>query len=635
MEDLIIHGDVYAGLQELPDNAVRLAITSPPYWRQRDYGFEGQVGRESTPEAYIGRLSMIFDLLREKLTDDGVFFLNVGDKYLPKYGKSHLLQLPYRLASEMVRRGWHLLDVLIWYKPNHMPSPAKDRFTNTYEPVLVFSKSPQSIYVRKSPVLKIRLEQTPWKHTAVFPESLVRALLERVRLKRGDIVLDPFAGTGTVAVVISEDRGRRIPEIGWIMVEGCEEFVSVILSRVGPANVMKVYYEPYEWSPVEEIRLPEVEPLVVTTDPRGEVHIVSGEEFTGLLKGMTTSRFKEFHREDALYLFGVKDWSLEHLCYPAAMLREGYVLRNMLVSYNSGKWFPIFVFARDTKRVRYRFDLDALRLSPKTEAKYRYDPRGMEVRDAASKRRRRGVVVEVVERYEDGFPRVAVVEWFGGERTAEAVVHPSTEPRLRFRCPRCGDLVPDYDPLGENMCLNCGLKLWESEDTLPLVEEGSLEPLTPVKLEFNGSKVARNSKFLSLDRENWGASPGARKLVLGDFFIRTRLYNVEQPIFARYLNILRKAKGLTIKDVASRFPPEYKHTVGHWFRRDFGGSLPLIEDVRKLKGILGPHPILDALIKTGLRYSTVRPHPKGRNPGDFIEGMNEDDLMKYLAKLYI
>ncbi|MGC8622248.1 MAG: DNA-methyltransferase, partial [Caldisphaera sp.] len=170
MKDTILYGDVYAALGHLENNSIAAAITSPPYWKQRDYKFKGQIGQEKTPEEYIGRLVVIFNRLRQKLREDGVFFLNIGDKYLNQYGKSHLLQIPYRLAYHMVKDGWLLEDIIIWYKPNHMPSSVEDRFTNTYEPVLVFTKNKENIYLKKtSNVLKIPLQPTPWKHTAVYP----------------------------------------------------------------------------------------------------------------------------------------------------------------------------------------------------------------------------------------------------------------------------------------------------------------------------------------------------------------------------------------------------------------------------------------------------------------------------------
>ncbi len=73
MRDVILHGDVFACLDKLEDNSVAVAITSPPYWKQRDYGFEGQIGQENTSEEYIGRLVIIFNKLRQKLRKDGVF----------------------------------------------------------------------------------------------------------------------------------------------------------------------------------------------------------------------------------------------------------------------------------------------------------------------------------------------------------------------------------------------------------------------------------------------------------------------------------------------------------------------------------------------------------------------------------
>ncbi len=627
VKNLLLHGDVYAALKRIPSESVRLAVTSPPYWKQRDYGFEGQIGQERTPEDYIGRLATIFDLLREKMAPDGVFFLNVGDKYLPKYGKSHLLQIPYRLAREMVRRGWHLRDIIIWYKVNHMPSPARDRFTNTHEPVLVLTKSEESAYVGGSSVIKVRLEQTPWRHTAVFPKGLVRELIGRVRLRDGDTVLDPFAGTGTVAAVVEEmGAGAR-----WILIERGGEFVEIIRRRVGDFEEVRVDEESYGWEPAGFVDLPAIDPTVLRNDPRGEIHVApDSSTFASILRGMTTEEFLSSHREDALFLLGVREWRLEDLCLPSAMLKYGYVLRNMVIVSQGDGWFPIFVMARDTKRVSYRFNLDALRLSPKTRESYRADPIGMEVRDSVSKVRRRGTVVRVLGRYGDGFVREVEVEWSDGSLSREFVLHPRSEALVDLRCPICGAPL-EFDPL-DGRCPHCGSRLWTDVSTLPRIETRVTRPEGPVRL-VSGASGSGNSKFSELDRINWGASPGARKLVLGDYFVRGRLFRVEQAVAASYLNVLRRERGLRVRDIVEAFSPSYRHTVGHWFRRDFGGSLPLMEDLEVLERLLGPHEIFDVLRRTCLRYSTVRPHPKGRNPGDYLE-MSEDEVIEYLGRLF-
>ena len=111
--DRILHGDVFAGLERLEDNSISVVITSPPYWHQRDYGFDDQIGQEETPEGFMGHLIAIFSKLKEKLTDDGVFFLNIGDKYEgDRYGTSYLQMIPYRLAFHMVKSGWILEDII-------------------------------------------------------------------------------------------------------------------------------------------------------------------------------------------------------------------------------------------------------------------------------------------------------------------------------------------------------------------------------------------------------------------------------------------------------------------------------------------------------------------------------------------
>ncbi len=657
MTDRILHGDVYACLEQLDDNSIAVAITSPPYWKQRNYGFEGQIGQEKTPEEYIGRLTVIFNKLRQKLRKDGIFFLNVGDKYLNRYGKSHLLQIPYRLAYHMVKDGWLLEDVIIWYKPNHMPSSVKDRFTNTYEPVLVFAKSENNIY-RKGlgNVVKIPLQQTPWKHTAVYPEKLVGEMLNRVELRDGDLVLDPFAGTGTTAAVVINMRNSLFPKkVFSVMIEKGDEFVDIIQKRAGIKEVVRVKDIPYNWEPVKEEKLPEVEPREVVTDKYGEVFIAeTSDEFLSVLRGITTEKFKRFHREDALYFFGVKDWTIRDLYYIHRIFHEGYVLRNMIVVSNMKTWYPVFMFARDSTRVAYRFYLDRVRVKPKTEENrdwWKTNFVGVKVRDISGKKSKEGWVVKVVDRYENGFPKIVVVQW-DGHASVEFVLHPERDELimegLKFICPKCGkELEEPYDPVGENICPQCGIKLWQDPETIPVIEEpeevveiiDELERMDyfvgqVTKIEQFEKRKATSSKFAELERINWGASPGARKLMLGEYFTKMRLYRLDQPAVAQYLNILRKARGMSIQDIIDRLPKEYYHTVGHWFRKDFGGSIPIPDDVKFLREIFGENKMLKILERTALKFQTVKASVKGKNPGDFFEGLDEEELVVYLKKLF-
>jgi len=657
MKDITLHGDVYACLEEL-DDQIAVAITSPPYWKQRDYGFEGQIGQESRPEEYVGRLVTVFNKLRQKLRSDGVFFLNVGDKYRSQYGKSHLLQIPYRLAYHMEKDGWRLIDIIIWFKPNHMPSSAKDRFTSTYEPVLVFSKSEDNIYLGQlRSIIKIPLQPTPWKHTAVFPEMLVEGLLNRVNLMDGDEVLDPFAGTGTVAVAVKKIRSGISKRVSSIMIEKGDEFIDIIQKRGGVGKLREVSYIPYNWKSVEEESLPNFEPCEILTNKNGETFIAQrSEQFLSALRGITTRRFHDFHREDALYFFGIKNWSLRDLYYISRIFQEGYVLRNMLIISNVSRWYPIFMFARDSTRVAYRFYIDRVRIRPKAEEKRDwFEERfvGAKVRDISSKKGRKGWIVEIVEKYGDGFPKIVAVQW-DGYASLEVVLHPKKDEvimeGLVLRCPKClTELEGSYDPIAENVCPICGEPLWRDLETAPsleepremietfnALEEGDYSVGGALEIEQFKQRKITTSKFSKLRRINWGASPGARKLILGEYFTKMRLYRVDQPTVAQYLTILRKTKRMSLQDITNKLPKEYKHTVGHWFRKDFGGSTPISEDIRLLKEILGlKHNILDLLKKSALKFQTVKTSVKGKNPGDFIENIDDVDLMIYLKKLFI
>jgi len=134
---LILIGDVIEELRLLPAESVNLIITSPPYWKQRDYRIKGQIGQEGSPEEYVQKLADVGDELKRVLKKDGSFFLNIGDKY---GAKKDLLMIPSKLAIEMQRRGWILRNFIVWYKPNHMPTSVGDRFGTTWEPVFFFVK---------------------------------------------------------------------------------------------------------------------------------------------------------------------------------------------------------------------------------------------------------------------------------------------------------------------------------------------------------------------------------------------------------------------------------------------------------------------------------------------------------------
>ena len=247
----IINADIFIALTNLPDNYIDIAITSPPYWGQRDYGFKGQIGNEELYEEYISKLVVIFSELRKTLSKKGVFYLNIGDKYLNKYGKTPLALIPFQLAYQMIQDGWILNEILIWFKPNHMPSSIKNRFVNSYEPVFVFSKSYTNYFTLKkestqdySNILKVNLQPTKYKHIAAYPERLVKDLMKYNKLEKEMTILDPFAGSGTTLKVIKDEY----PTYKSVMVENSEEYIEIIKERcklINDYEIIKYDYLPY------------------------------------------------------------------------------------------------------------------------------------------------------------------------------------------------------------------------------------------------------------------------------------------------------------------------------------------------------------------------------------------------------
>ena len=132
----VINADVIQALQNIPTNIIDVIVTSPPYWQQRIYGVSGELGKEETSEQYINKLVTINNELKRVLKDTGVYFLNIGDKYVNK----SLEMIPERLAIKMTNDNWIIRNKIIWHKTNPNPSPTTDRFSNAYEIIYMFVK---------------------------------------------------------------------------------------------------------------------------------------------------------------------------------------------------------------------------------------------------------------------------------------------------------------------------------------------------------------------------------------------------------------------------------------------------------------------------------------------------------------
>lgn len=257
--DGIICADAATALRRFPGSCIDCIVTSPPYYGQRDYSTEFQIGGEASPREYLARLLEVFRECFRVLSNSGTLWVNLGDKY--RAGR--LLGMPWRVALALQEDGWILRSDIIWYKPNAMPSSVKTRPTPDHEYLFLFSRNHKYYYdadaIREPHVTftknskmrggrghlgkrggtpekgkyggnsnlhkarwdqafhpKGRNKRTVWSiplsksrdvHFAVFPEKLVEPCI-LAGCPQGGIVLDPFVGSGTSAAVALR-LGRR------------------------------------------------------------------------------------------------------------------------------------------------------------------------------------------------------------------------------------------------------------------------------------------------------------------------------------------------------------------------------------------------------------------------------------------
>jgi len=182
-------GDCIESLKSMPEKSVHTCVTSPPYWGLRDYGHDGQIGLEDTPEDYVAKIVEVFREVRRVLRDDGTLWLNLGDSYASNWGMGakrksswwstrsedlegkgwgtvetaippnsfkpgrpdrlkvkDLVGIPWRVAFALQADGWYLRQDIIWHKPNPMPESVTDRCTKAHEYIFLLAKSARYYY---------------------------------------------------------------------------------------------------------------------------------------------------------------------------------------------------------------------------------------------------------------------------------------------------------------------------------------------------------------------------------------------------------------------------------------------------------------------------------------------------------
>lgn len=240
----LLLGEARSLLARMPGSVFQTCVTSPPYWSLRDYKIAGQIGLERSLDDYIGSLVEIFNEVHRVLRDDGTFWLNIGDSYTsggrtwraadkknpiramsvrpptpPGLKPKDLIGVPWRVAFALQQAGWYLRADLIWNKPNCQPESVKDRPTRSHEYLFLFSKNDRYFYdpgAKRGPndrnlrtVWDINTRPYAEAHFATYPPALVEPCLA-LSSRAGDLVVDPFIGSGTTGLVAASMKRRFI-----------------------------------------------------------------------------------------------------------------------------------------------------------------------------------------------------------------------------------------------------------------------------------------------------------------------------------------------------------------------------------------------------------------------------------------
>ena len=279
----IYQGDALEILKTFPNECIDICITSPPSWNIRDYGVEGQLVLEETTSEFVDNLYNIFHEIKRVLKKEGGLWINIRDTYskgIKRCGVKNksLCMIPERLIIKLLDDGWILRNDIIWHKPNAMPDSCKNRFTVDYEHLYFLTKIEKGYNFetqyepytsdRKNKLInqkdgdkrsqlletkmvrhggngttlnnpmawseKGRIKRTTWSintkackeaHFATFPKELIKTPIDANCPLEG-VVLDPFMGSGTTAIV-SKELGRN-----YVGIELNEEYIEIANKRI-------------------------------------------------------------------------------------------------------------------------------------------------------------------------------------------------------------------------------------------------------------------------------------------------------------------------------------------------------------------------------------------------------------------
>ncbi len=257
LKNVVVNGDVREILQVIPEDSIHLTFTSPPYYNARDYSIYPSY------KAYLQFLADVFEKVH-RVTKEGRFFiLNTSPIIIPRVSRQHSSKrypIPFDIHPFLVEMGWEFIDDIVWLKPeasvkNRNAGFLQHRKPLAYKPnpvteyLMVYRKKTDKLLdwnireyewkiVKESKVLGNYETSNVWRidptfdksHSAVFPVELCNRVIKFYSFK-GDVVFDPFAGSGTMGVA------AKALERYFFLTEKDEKYFQIIKKNLGSKSL--------------------------------------------------------------------------------------------------------------------------------------------------------------------------------------------------------------------------------------------------------------------------------------------------------------------------------------------------------------------------------------------------------------
>jgi len=234
-------------MKEVDDSSVQVVITSPPYWGMRDYGVPGQIGFDESYSEYLSRLQKVGRECYRVLKENGSLWININKRFID----GNVLLFPEDVIERMRNVGFYLKEIVIWHKPIFVPGTGPKNFADRHEYILFFTKRKEKYLLKPSGFkqsdyihlgnekvtnmfrkignigkrVQVMIKERKIKHTAVYPKELVKRII-LLCSNESNVILDPFAGSGTTLVVANR-LGRK-----WIGYEINSDYKEIIRWRL-------------------------------------------------------------------------------------------------------------------------------------------------------------------------------------------------------------------------------------------------------------------------------------------------------------------------------------------------------------------------------------------------------------------